>query len=70
MPRWPRSLALLFAILILVAGCSSASSSSSGSRSSSGGVRCLDRGSGGQGSIQASEQPDRPLFFLFCVQSP
>jgi len=62
-----RILVLLLALVSVVAGCSSASSSGS---SSSGGVRCLDRSSGGQGSIRASEEPDRPLFFLFCVQSP
>lgn len=66
MPRRLRILVLLFVFVSLVAGCSSASSGGS----SSGGVRCLDRGSGGQGSARASEEPDRPLFFLFCVQSP
>jgi hypothetical protein len=68
MPRRPRVLVLLLALLLVsaVAGCSSTSSGSS----SSGGVRCLDRNSGGQGSTRASEEPDRPLFFLFCVQSP
>ncbi|HEU5189983.1 MAG TPA: hypothetical protein VFX14_09870 [Methylomirabilota bacterium] len=67
MPPRLRILVLLLALVSVVAGCSSAPSSGS---SSSGGVRCLDRGSGGQGSIRASEEPDRPLFFLFCVQSP
>ncbi|HTK92164.1 MAG TPA: hypothetical protein VL948_18180 [Verrucomicrobiae bacterium] len=66
MPRPARILALLLVVVTLVAGCSSSSSSGS----SSGGVRCLDRGSGGQGSLRSSEEPDRPLFFLFCVQSP
>jgi hypothetical protein len=34
-------------------------------------VRCLDRGAtGGQSSLTTSEEPDRPLFFFFCVQSP
>jgi hypothetical protein len=67
MPRRFRILVLFVVLVSLVAGCSSASSSGS---SSSGGVRCLDRGSGGQGSLRSSEEPDRPLFFLFCVQSP
>ena len=66
MRRLLRSLALLFFVVVLAAGCGAAASSG---RSSS--VRCLDRGApGGQGALTASEQPDRPLFFLFCVQSP
>ena len=67
MPPRLRILVLLLALVSVVAGCSSAPSSGS---SSSGGVRCIDHGSGGHGSIRASEEPDRPLFFLFCVQSP
>jgi hypothetical protein len=64
-----RPFTLALAVLLLAGGCSAPSSSGSSS-SSSGGVRCLDRGPTGQGARTASEQPDRPLFFLFCVQSP
>ena len=64
-----RPFTLALAVLLLASACGAPSSSSSSS-SSSGGVRCLDRGPSGQGARTASEQPDRPLFFLFCVQSP
>ena len=61
-----RPAALLLAFAMLTGGCGT---SSGGGRSTS--VRCLDRGaSGGHGALTASEEPDRPLFFLFCVQSP
>jgi hypothetical protein len=65
-----RPFTLAIAVLLLASACSTASSGSSSSSSSSGSVRCLDRGPSGQGARTASEQPDRPLFFLFCVQSP
>jgi hypothetical protein len=66
MRRFVRALALLLLVVILAGGCGA---TSSGGRSAS--VRCLDRGAhGGQGALTASDQPDRPLFFLFCVQSP
>jgi len=71
MPRRLRLLVLLLVFVSVVAGCTTTSSSSGSSRSSGSSTRCLDRGSsGGQGSVRASEEPDRPIFFLFCVQSP
>jgi hypothetical protein len=58
------TLFLVFALLL--GGCASASGG--GGNSS---VRCLDRGgSGGHGAHGSSEEPDRPLLFFFCVQSP
>ena len=61
-----RPAALLLALAMLTGGCGT---SSGGGRSTS--VRCLDRGAtGGQSSLTTSEEPDRPLFFFFCVQSP
>jgi hypothetical protein len=66
MRRLLRALALLLFVAVLAVGCGA---TSSGGRSAS--VRCLDRGApAGQGALTASDQPDRPLFFLFCVQSP
>lgn len=66
--RFPaRPLVLLLVLAALLSGCSSAS----GRGGSSSSVRCLDRGgSGGHGALTASEEPDRPLLFFFCVQSP
>ena len=71
----PLSLVLVVALTLVTAGCSATSSSSSGSRSSgsrsSSSVRCLDPGGrGGQGAYASSDEPDRPIFFLFCTQSP
>jgi len=65
--RFPaRPLVLLLVLAALLSGCSSASGRGGGSS-----VRCLDRGgSGGHGALTASEEPDRPLLFFFCVQSP
>jgi len=61
--------AILCFALTLVAACAPLSGSSS--RSSGASVRCLNPGdSGGAGAAGSSESPDRPLFFLFCVQSP
>ena len=70
MPRRLSSLVLLVVLLTVMAGCTS-TSSSSGSRSSGSGVRCLDRApSAKDPSQRAADEPDRPMFFLFCVQSP
>jgi len=61
--------AILCFALTLVAACAPLGGSSS--RSSGASVRCLNPGdSGGAGAATSSESPDRPLFFLFCVQSP
>jgi hypothetical protein len=60
-----------FLLLLLLAALFSGCTSTSGGGGSSGSVRCLDRGgSGGHGARTASEEPDRPLLFFFCVQSP
>jgi hypothetical protein len=60
-----------FFVLLLLAALFSGCTSTSGGGGSSGSVRCLDRGgSGGHGARTASEEPDRPLLFFFCVQSP
>jgi hypothetical protein len=71
-----RPLALVLALVLVIAGCTM-STSSSGSRSSSSpsrstsSVRCLDPGGrGGQGAYASSDEPDRPIFFFFCTQSP
>jgi hypothetical protein len=57
---------LLLVLAALLSGCTGASGGGS-----SGSGRCLDRGgSGGHGARTASEEPDRPLLFFFCVQSP
>lgn len=61
--------AILCFALTLVAACAPLGGSSP--RSSGASVRCLNPGdSGGAGAATSSESPDRPLFFLFCVQSP
>ncbi len=61
-----RPFVLLLVLAALLGGCTSASGGGS-----SGSVRCLDRGaSGGHGAHGSSEEPDRPLLFFFCVQSP
>ena len=66
MNRRPRSLALLF-LFVALAGCASASSSSTPPSSSSSGsprVRCLTD------SGRDNASTSRPLFFLFCAESP
>lgn len=62
--------AILCFALTLVAAC--APMGGSAPRSSGGAsVRCLNPGdSGGTGAAGSSESPDRPIFFLFCAQSP
>ena len=61
--------AILCFALTLIAACAPLGGSSP--RSSGASVRCLNPGdSGGAGATGSSESPDRPLFFLFCVQSP
>ncbi|HET6366906.1 MAG TPA: hypothetical protein VFG27_06760 [Pseudomonadales bacterium] len=61
--------AILCFALTLIAACAPLGGSSP--RSSGASVRCLNPGdSGGAGAAGSSESPDRPLFFLFCVQSP
>jgi hypothetical protein len=72
MPRPARVvLVLLLVLATTLAGCGAPTSSSSGRSSGSSSTRCLDRGnSAGQGALGSSEEPDRPIFFLFCVQSP
>ena len=61
--------AILCFALTLVAACAPVGGSSP--RSSGASVRCLNPGdSSGAGAAGASGSPDRPLFFLFCVQSP
>ena len=57
-----RRIAGLLALVLLVAGCATGpgSSSSDGPR-----TRCLSQPGRGE-----SYSPDRPLFFLFCIESP
>ncbi|PYO04845.1 MAG: hypothetical protein DMD75_30080 [Candidatus Rokuibacteriota bacterium] len=65
MNRRPRSLALLL-LFVAFAGCATASSNSgqSSSSSSSPRVRCLTD------PARDSASGTRPLFFLFCAESP
>ena len=61
--------AILCFALTLFAAC--APLGGSAPRSSGASVRCLNPGdSGGTGAAGSSESPDRPIFFLFCAQSP
>jgi hypothetical protein len=68
MNRPSRSLALLFLFsLAALAGCAASSSSSSpppSSSSSSPRVRCLTDPS------RDNQSTSRPMFFLFCAESP
>jgi predicted component of type VI protein secretion system len=61
------SLALLVLVFVALAGCASSSSRSSPPPSSSGSsprVRCLTDPS------RDSASTSRPMFFLFCAESP
>jgi hypothetical protein len=64
--RWPAALglAMLVASAALATGC--ASSGPAPATSAPPRVRCLD--ASGRGSPSTGEP--RPLFFLFCIQSP
>jgi hypothetical protein len=67
MKRRPRTLALL-CLFVALAGCASSSSSSASSSSSQGSgsprVRCLTDPS------RDNTSTSRPMFFLFCAESP
>jgi hypothetical protein len=68
MPRFLRGLVLMLMFATFVAGCGTGSSGGGGGSSS---VRCLDGSNrGGYGAHASSDSPDRPIFFLFCTQSP
>ena len=57
-----RGAALLLALALL--GCSTAAPSREGSRSSAPRVRCLSD------PARDNAEGTRPLFFLFCIESP
>jgi len=62
--KWPRRALALLVSAVVLAGCATAPSS----RESRGGaprVRCLS-----DPSRDAASVSGRPLFFLFCVESP
>jgi len=63
MNRRQRSIALLV-VLVALAGCASASSSDGSRSSSSPRVRCLTDPS------RDNTSTSRPMFFLFCMESP
>jgi len=63
MNRRQRSIALLV-VLVALAGCASASSTDGARSSSAPRVRCLTDPS------RDNTSTSRPMFFLFCMESP
>ena len=63
--KWPcRAIALLISVIVL-AGCATAPSSRESRGGGSPRVRCLSDPSRDDASVSG-----RPLFFLFCMESP
>lgn len=63
--KWPRRVIALLISATVLAGCASAPSSRESRGGSSPRVRCLSEPLRDDASVSG-----RPLFFLFCVESP